>query len=123
MRRIQLRATELGARLWRNNVGAYRHPESGWIRYGVQNPGGSDLIGITPVEITMEMVGKRVAIFTAIEVKKENEEATEDQQAFIDFIKLNGGITGVVKKEEDLDGLIQMSEMQKPIQGGAQSNS
>lgn len=55
--------------LFRNNCGQYKVESGAIIRYGIANPGGSDLIGWTPKTITLEMVGKTVAVFTAIEVK------------------------------------------------------
>jgi len=60
----------------------------------------SDLIGFTKVVITPDMVGKTVAIFTAIEVKKEGwdkekskslDAREEAQYAFISWVRKNGG--------------------------------
>ena len=123
MRRIQLRATELGARLWRNNVGTYKTKEGYWIKYGIQNPGGSDLIGFTPITITTSMVGSKLAVFTAIEVKTLRGKASEDQEAFIDCVKLNGGIASLARNEGELDGLIQMPNMQAGVQGRAENTT
>ena len=76
--RIRAKATQLGGRLWRNNVGAYKDNHGNYIRYGLANESramnmrnkSSDLIGIYPVVIKPEMVGNTIGQFWAIEVKK-----------------------------------------------------
>jgi len=74
---VRLEASRIGARLWRNNTGAYQS-EAGFVRYGLCNESaqmnaaikGSDLIGIKPVLITQAMVGSTIGQFMAREVKK-----------------------------------------------------
>ena len=70
-------------------------------------PGYSDGTGWTPVVITQEMVGKTVAVFTAIEVKTAKGRATPDQINFIKQVKDCGGIAGVARCEEDAIGIIK----------------
>jgi len=57
-------------------------------------PGTSDLIGWESVEITPAMVGKRIAVFVAVEVK-DLDEATEEQLNFIEQVRAAGGLAGV----------------------------
>lgn len=57
-------------------------------------PGASDLIGITRVMITPEMVGQTVGVFTAIEVKHETP-VSDDQRRFIRIVSEFGGKAGV----------------------------
>lgn len=64
-------------------------------------PGFSDLFGMVSVIITPEMVGQRVAIFTALECKTTKGKASEKQAAFIKAVNDNGGRAGVVRSEED----------------------
>lgn len=120
MRMIQVKVSTLGTRLFRNNVGI------GWVGNIVKvsvpgkiqiNPGdillrnprplhaglcegSSDLIGWTPVKITQEMVGKSLAVFTAVEVKTETGHASEVQKNFLETIKSTGGI-GLIGRSED----------------------
>ena len=64
--------------LWRNNVGAAKLGRR-WVRFGLCK-GSSDLIGFTEVRITPGMVGKTVAVFTACEVKKDEQAKTSPEQ-------------------------------------------
>jgi len=94
--------------LFRNNSGAYQCPKTGrWIHYGVGSPGGSDLIGWHTMEITPDMVGQRVAVFTAIEVKKPTGKVTEAQQNFVDQVQKAGGIAGICRSVQDAEALLQ----------------
>jgi hypothetical protein len=91
----------MGFRLWRNNCGAYRLANR-YIRYGVANPGGSDLLGFKSVVITPEMVGQKVAIFTAVECKSSVGKLTDYQQRFLDEVRDAGGIVQVVNSIDQL---------------------
>lgn len=120
---IQLAASEVGSTLYKNNVGtAYRGvmrslkgenvlTKLQFIRYGLGNiKGGSDLIGMSTVEITPDMVGKKVAVFTAVEVKMDkfgNYKATAEQKRFIEMVKKKGGIAGVCDSIDDMKELIE----------------
>lgn len=76
---IRLAAPMHGAILWRNNVGACQDGSGRFIRFGLANDSAqlnkeiksSDLIGIQPVVITLDMVGQTVGVFISIECKKE----------------------------------------------------
>jgi hypothetical protein len=106
---IQIEAVKYNCILMRNNCGCLLDADGRPVRYGLGNVSkqhqeriaSSDLIGFTKVIITPDMVGKVLAIFTAIEVKKEdwNESKKLDkretaQSNFINWIKNNGGVGG-----------------------------
>jgi len=92
-------------RLFRINAGM------GWagraVRVGdkvvIKNPyplhaapeGWPDLCGWTSVEITPDMVGQKVAVFTGYEVKATGK-ATPRQSAFGDLVRRMGGIFGII---------------------------
>lgn len=75
---VRLEASRLGMRLFRNNVGACKDDTGRVIRYGLCNDSAqmnkavksSDLIGIRPVIITLDMVGHTIGQFVAREVKR-----------------------------------------------------
>ena len=76
-KRVRVEAASAGKVLWRNNNGACQDTNGNFIRYGLCNESkamnasvkSSDLIGITPLVVTPELVGRTVGIFTAREVK------------------------------------------------------
>lgn len=101
---IRIEASQKGLRIWRNNVGACTDQNGNFIRYGLANDSAtmnkafksSDLIGIRPVLITPDMVGKTIGQFVAREIKKENwtykgTQREQAQLAFINLIKEMGG--------------------------------
>lgn len=98
---IRLAAGSVGTILFRNNQGAYQDYRGRLVRYGVCNPGGSDLIGWTPVTVTPDMIGRQLAVFTAIEVKGPRSKVTEAQQRFIDAVRKAGGFAGIARSVED----------------------
>lgn len=70
------------------------------IKYGLGPEGASDLIGYTIQTITPDMVGKQVAIFTAIEVKTPTGKIRPAQKSFIEKISLDGGIAFITRSVE-----------------------
>lgn len=75
------------------------HPRR--ITYGLA-PGSADLIGYRTVTITPDMVGQRVAVFTALEVKAPGgtHRVTQEQRHFLDVVKAAGGIAGIARSPE-----------------------
>lgn len=68
-------------------------------------PGFSDLFGLVSVEITPDMVGKKVAIFTGLEVK-DGARVSPLQRNFINAVNDNGGRAGVVRSVDDAEKLV-----------------
>lgn len=100
-------------RLWINDNGFAYHKIGGsyiGFRYGL-GVGISDLIGFTEVEIDESMVGKRLPIFTAFEVKKGRGKASIEQENFIKFIRSKGGISGIVYDNDNIEKEIEKWRM------------
>lgn len=121
MRKIQVALSDAGARVFRNNVGL------GWIgkSFHIQEEsnirvfpgdvvirqarplhaglveGSSDLIGLKSITITQEMVGRRIAVFVAAEIKTDNGVVSTDQRNFLNMVNEAGGIGMVTKTPED----------------------
>lgn len=113
LNRVMLAVTNVGARVFRNHVGL------GWqgsihrfskvrqitvqpgdvlvrgaraLKAGLCN-GSSDLIGWQPVEVTKEMVGRKLAVFLALETKRvEQGFLTPEQSQFLEQVIKAGGI-------------------------------
>lgn len=103
---VQMEAPKYNFNPFRNNSGALRDATGRVVRFGLGNTSkrinenfkSSDFIGPTTIIITPEMIGKKIAIFTAIETKEENWKFNFNdphevaQKNFIDFVNLKGGI-------------------------------
>ena len=103
-------------RLFRNNVGLgfqgkiSQVIEGDWvllkpfrrIKFGLFK-GSSDLIGWKSVTVTEEMVGQKIAVFTAIEVKKPSKKSqpTGEQKNFINQVVQAGGFAFVARSTEE----------------------
>lgn len=97
-------------RLWRNNVGVLQDRTGGFVTYGLC-PGSSDLIGYKSVVITTDMVGKRVAVFCALEGKRDRRvRPTRMQQDFLNLVTSAGGIAGVFTDVDSASQLIYGGE-------------
>jgi hypothetical protein len=120
--RVQLELARFGALVWRNNVGACEDKTGRIIRYGLCNDSAqlnariksSDLIGVTPVTITQDMVGKTVGVFTAVECKHSDwhmtpgDKRAQAQLRFIELVRSVGGIGGFVTDPAQVAGLVRL---------------
>jgi hypothetical protein len=85
-----------GYHVWNNFVRNVALKGGGHINAGLCK-GSSDLVGWRVVRITSEMVGKRMAQFVAIEVKKpQGGVVTPEQQEWLDMLNRDGGFGIVV---------------------------
>lgn len=73
--------------------------------------GSSDLIGWKTIEITPNMVGKKISVFTALEVKTSKGRATKEQLNFLQQVKNNGGISAIVTNEDDAEHVFSDGSM------------
>lgn len=94
-----------GSVIWRNNTGVLKNEAGIPVRFGLC-PGSSDLIGVTPVTITEEMVGKNIGVFTAIEVKTPKGRVSAEQERFLAAVRRAGGIAGVARSVQDALSLL-----------------
>jgi hypothetical protein len=99
----QIRLLSTGnVRLFRFQCGHFELKDGRRITVGV--PGMSDLQGWKSVVITPDLVGQRVAIYTALEIKapgnRTEKERLKKQLAFIATVKEHGGIAGMVESVE-----------------------
>lgn len=123
---ILVKAAKLAGKcvLFRNNVG------EGWIGKLIKRtadvvtlgyarplqaglcPGSSDLIGWNSVIITPDMVGKKVAVFTAIEDKSKADNTRANQDNFLNRVREAGGCCGVAR---DADQAIEIIKNYQPV--------
>lgn len=93
-------------RMWRNNVGVYQYANGKFLRYGLCN-GSSDFVGLHSLIIKPEHVGKRVAVFLAIESKARGKDAEEHQETWLREVMDAGAIAGVARNADEADALIE----------------
>ena len=109
MRRIllNLRTALPHATLFRNNVGARKLGDGSYLKYGVGGAGGSDLIGFISITVSPGMVGRRLAVFAAVEVKAiASGRVSPEQEHFIGFVAESGGLAGVARSLEDVQDIL-----------------
>ena len=111
--RILLECGRGDTRLFRQNVGQgwvgrLVRRQAGTVEIAAARPlhaglceGSSDLIGWRTVEVTPEMVGQRLAVFTAIEVKSATGRPTPEQLKFLEAVREAGGVACVARSVED----------------------
>ena len=99
--KVQLAASRLGHRLFRNNVGKVRDDKGRWHSFGWPK-GSPDLTGWQRVTITEDMVGKTVAVALGVEIKTATGRVRPDQERFLEMMKEQGCICGVARSVEDL---------------------
>jgi len=110
---IRLKYSAMGARLWRNNVGAYYDTKRQLIRYGLANESkkineslkSADLIGILPITITAEHIGKTIGQFVSLEIKKprtsiKNNKRFNAQKNWMNLINKLGGYAEIINHDD-----------------------
>ena len=105
---IMLDMAKLGVTLIKNVRGKFWTLDKlRMVLAGLSAPGSSDLIGWTPVIITPGMVGQKVAVFTAIEVKTAIGTPSKEQENFISVVKNSGGYAGIARNSEDAQKIVR----------------
>jgi len=78
------------------------------IAFGVFGAGGSDLIGWKTITITASMVGQRVAVFHAVELKNPNGtgRTTPEQLDIISLVNNSGGRGAIINSIQEFRNFI-----------------
>lgn len=108
LRLIQLHASRLGHRLFRNNIGTgwvgkfLRRYDNGSVLIGNARPlhaglmeGSADLIGLT-----------NSGRFLSIEVKSEDGRLRDEQRKWLAMVQRHGGLAGEVRSIDDLEAIL-----------------
>lgn len=124
MKELQIAATRMGARLFRQNTGMawigkarritramHTKVEAGDVVIKAARPfhagvtGMADLGGWMPVVVTPEMVGTTVALYAQVEVK-DGARPTPEQLAWIKAVLAAGGLAGVAHNDVELSAIL-----------------
>lgn len=103
-RKIELALAGI-AKLGRVQCGKWQTKRGYWMEGAPA--GTSDLCGWRKVIVTPDMVGKPVAIFTAIEVKTKTGVERKKQGFFRRAVLRDGGIAGVARTTADAIALLE----------------
>lgn len=108
------------ATLFRGNVGnawtgnrVERRPDGSVIIYDARPfttglpPGFPDLFGIKSIEVTPEMIGKKIAAFAFIEVKQPGKRPTAVQRHMINFLQDKGAVGGVAHSPDEAAAILR----------------
>ena len=60
-------------------------------------PGWPDLCGLETIEITPEMVGRKIGVFVAEEIKADGDRLTPPQKRFQEIVEKMGGVYRIVR--------------------------
>jgi hypothetical protein len=123
MRRLQVRASSQGARLWRNQVGSglmvrgknreqiieacqalaeKMGGSAARVTFGLPT-GSGDMVGFVPYRVKPEDTGRVLPLFACPEVKFGKGRLSEDQKAWAAFVQQNGGAWAELRDEAGLD--------------------
>lgn len=78
--------------VWRNNTGKFRSLTDPQRIVTVGQVGSADIIGVQPVTITQNMVGKVIGQAIAIEVKTPTGKQSQEQKNWQQAFEQHGGI-------------------------------
>lgn len=92
MNKYLLHFSGAGAMVWRNNTGKFRSLTDPQRIVSVGQVGSADIIGVQPVTITADMVGKVIGQAIAIEVKTPTGKQSQEQKNWQQAFEQHGGI-------------------------------
>lgn len=109
---IQKRAlAAIGARadalVWRQQSGAFRALSNPGRIVRVGTPGISDAMAVVGVEVTPEMVGKKIGVAVGIEFKAEKGRQSDAQRVWQRALESCGGVYAIVRSVEDAVALVE----------------
>lgn len=108
-RDIRAKMGQSGIPMFRYQVGTFMAPDGSMVKVG--EVGVSDLIGMVPHTITEEDVGRTVAVFAAMEVKKPGGQTAkhrrESQGNFLRMVNRMGGLGAIVRSPEDAEDMVK----------------
>ena len=104
---VDMEAWKVHPFTYRNNRGTAFTKQGQFISFGIPEPRkgelmrGGDRIGFDVVEITPDMIGSKVAIFTSIEIKGYGDHIRAGQDKWHNFVLDNGGHSEIWKEKKD----------------------
>jgi hypothetical protein len=104
----RLRAQELGAVLWRNNVGAIKDARGIPVRFGLAN----DSAKVNEVLKSSDLIGIHMGRFLAVECKEPGwvysamRSHDAAQHSFLRLVRQYGGLSGYATHPDDVNAIL-----------------
>lgn len=93
--------------IWRQQSGAFRALEDPSRIVKVGTPGISDALAVVGVEVTPEMVGKRIGVAVGVEFKTEAGRQSDAQKRWQAAFEARGGLYRIVRSAADIVQLVE----------------
>lgn len=94
------------ALIWRQQSGYFRSIDDPQRIVKVGTVGISDSLAVVSVEVTPEMVGKKIGVAVGIEFKAENGRQSAAQRRWQTELEKRGGIYRIIRSKEDATRLV-----------------
>lgn len=92
--------SQSGAMIWRNQVGTFYNRSGNPVKVG--NVGAADSLGVVPVVITQDMVGKTIGVAIACEFKAKRGRQSDDQKRWQSNFEKRGGKYALIRSPDDM---------------------
>jgi len=102
MNAILLQLSKDGCMVWRNNTGKFRAMNDPQRIVTVGQVGSADIIGVRPIVITADMVGKTIGQAVAIEVKTDKGRQSNAQKKWQIAWEKHGGLYVLARSPDDV---------------------
>lgn len=92
--------------IWRQQSGVFRQLEAPHSPIRVGTPGMADSMAVVSIEITPEMVGKRIGVAVAAEFKAGTGRQSEAQRNWQTAFEQRGGIYRLIRSADEMLELV-----------------
>ena len=93
--------------IWRQQSGVFRSMNDPARRVRVGTAGMSDALAVVEVEITPEMVGKRVGVAVGLEFKSGSGKQSKAQAAWQRALEKSGGKYALIRSVDDAEKVVE----------------
>ncbi|QHJ79216.1 MAG: hypothetical protein [Caudoviricetes sp.] len=97
--------SQSGAMIWRNQVGTFYTRSGAPVKVG--NVGAADSLGVVPIVITQDMVGKTIGVAIACEFKAKRGRQSDEQKMWQANFEKRGGKYALIRSPDQIVEFIE----------------